>query len=227
MHEGATTQDLLNNLERLRGSNVFAVCRIDPIIPGVNDDPAELKELIAAAVDRGAGHIVASVLDIPLRTAGEMIPVLGRLSSLSEQRLRELYSERIGTYYHASIDYRLSIFRAMRKLCDALDVTFALCMEFELTSGRPAGLNRRFMTSTNCEGINVPLYIRRGEYFEPAADCSGACLTCSEALCGVEDLAMARPENDRTGFRLSDYRRWGKRLLAASHVIGEKTSLEH
>jgi hypothetical protein len=84
-------------------------------------------------------------------------------------------------------------------------------MEYELLAGRPVGLNREFMSSTNCEGVDVPVYRRCGDGFVPAADCSGACLTCTDAVCGIEDLAMGAGVEKRD-FNLRDYRRWSRNL---------------
>ncbi|KPJ53657.1 hypothetical protein AMJ39_03905 [candidate division TA06 bacterium DG_24] len=226
MSGGATTDDLLRNLERLSQNGVFAVCRIDPIIPGVNDDLDELEGLIHIAMECGARHIVSSVLDIPVRIGNEIFSLLSRIGSFSERQLRDLYGERIGMYRHAAIDYRRTLFERLRQICDDRGVTLGLCMEFEKDGNRIVGLNRDYMSSVNCEGIDVPIYRRRGEGFVPAADCSGACLTCGEPECGIEELAMARPGNDRRGFTLSDYRKWGRRLRPASHATGDRTSLE-
>jgi hypothetical protein len=82
-------------------------------------------------------------------------------------------------------------------------------MEYELKEGRPVGLNAEFMSSANCEGVNVPLYRRRGDRFEPAAACDGACLACVEARCGIDDLAMGTG-GGKKDFTLADYRRWSR-----------------
>ena len=88
----------------------------------------------------------------------------------------------------------------------------------------PVSMNPEYMSSTNCEGIDIPLYIRAGERFEPAASCHGSCLTCDEAACGIDDLALNRSGWQKPGFKLADYRRWSRdvekrsRLQAALEV---------
>jgi hypothetical protein len=109
----------------------------------------------------------------------------------------------------------LRIFSALREICDRTGLSFALCMEYRLENGRTKGLNREFASSANCEGIDIPVYIRGTERFEPAADCSGACLVCREPVCGIRDLAMGRPETTRRDFTLRDYRRWSRERRAA------------
>jgi len=162
-------------------------------------------------VDSGAKHIVASVMDVPMKIAHEVFAKFKVLGVGFVYDLERLYRERIGSYLHASIDYRKRIFDRMRNLCDRLGLTFALCMEYELIAGEPIGLNREFMSSRNCEGVDVPIYVKRGDRFEPACDCDGACLLCLEARCGIADLAMGRNVG-RKDFTLKDYRRWSKQL---------------
>jgi hypothetical protein len=86
-------------------------------------------------------------------------------------------------------------------------------MEYEIREGRPLGLNAEFMSSTNCEGVDVPLYRRQAGTgrFAPAADCDGACLRCGSARCGIDDLAM-RTGGGKKDFTLADYRRWSRVL---------------
>ena len=67
------------------------------------------------------------------------------------------------------------------------------------------------MTSTNCDGMDVPVYIRKNFEFFPASSCKGNCLNCKEALCGIEDLAMGKP-GSKKDWKFSDYRRWSKKL---------------
>jgi hypothetical protein len=130
--------------------------------------------------------------------------------------LRALYVEKIGASLHAHIDYRKKIFDFLRNCCERIGMGFALCMEYELAGGMPVGLNREFMSTDNCEGIDIPVYIRDGKAFNPAADCRGACLRCVDPECGIGDLAMGCSPSTRKSFTLSDYRRWGEESAAMS-----------
>lgn len=214
MTGGATTDQLFGNLKRLARAGIHPVCRIDPIIPYVTDSPVDLSKLVRRASDCGAAHVVASVMDIPRRVAGE---IFGHLNSLGDglaYRNKRLYRDTIDGALHADLGYRRAIFSRLREECDRAGVTFALCMEYRLENGRPVGLNAEFASSTNCEGIDVPIYIRSGDRFKPAADCQGACLTCRRPLCGIDDLAMGRPDVRRRDFYLRDYRRWSRQLAS-------------
>lgn len=216
---GATTDTLFKNLERLAKNNIFAVCRIDPILPYITDKKEHLKELLLKAKDSGAKHIIASVLDIPLKIYDFVLENIKKYFGTGVYYdYKNLYIERIG-YINAKIDYRLKIFDYLRNLCDKYGLTFALCMEYRILddtkkSKTPMyeGLNKIFMSSVNCEGIDIPVYIRKSniEKFYPAADCKGVCLTCENALCGIPELAQGKkvPQS----LRLKDYKSFSKKI---------------
>jgi DNA repair photolyase len=214
MVAGANTEELFDNLKRLAAAGIHAVCRIDPIIPYVTDDPGDLSTLVSRARDHGAGHIVASVMDIPKRMATEVFRYLDAIGDGLALKVKSLYREVIDGSLHADLDYRRKVISHLRERCDAANLTFALCMEYRLKEGRPVGLNSEFMSATNCEGIDIPVYVRSGECFRPAADCNGACLTCQEPICGIDDLAMGRSGVTKTAFTLADYRRWSRAILS-------------
>lgn len=211
MRGGASVDQLFDSMARCATAGIPVVLRIDPVIPYLTDSQNEIRSLIQRGMDSGAKHIVASVMDVPVKIAQEIFAKFKPFGIGFVYDLERLYAEKIGNYLHASIDYRKRIFDRMRNLCDRLGLTFGLCMEYELIGGEPIGLNREFMSSANCEGVDVPIYIRRGERFEPASECNGACLNCVDARCGIEDLAMGKSMGPKD-FTLKDYRRWSKKL---------------
>lgn len=210
MGVAATTEQLFEQVSVIRGKGLHTVVRIDPIIPFVTDSKEELSDLISKAADCGASHIVASVMDVPIGMKTSIFETMGVFGTRVILDLDRMYSEKICGYLNANISYRKRIFDHMRSQCDIKGVTFALCMEFELSDGKPVGLNREFMSSTNCEGIDIPIYVRDGDKFRPATDCKGNCLSCVDASCGIEELAMARSPDTKKAFKLADYRRWSK-----------------
>lgn len=211
MRGGATTDELCDSIARMAVAGIHTVCRIDPIIPFVTDDTRSLEDLIGRAVDSGANHIVASVMDIPLSMRKDVFKRLSLFGMDVVNTMKKLYSQRIDNALHADIHYRKRLFGHLRNMCDRVGTTFALCMEYDLIEGRPVGLNAEFMSSRNCEGLDIPVYIRRGDRFVPAARCDGSCLTCTEAICGIDDLSLGRIGWDKPGFRLADYRRWSRK----------------
>lgn len=207
---GAGTSALFENLEKMKNLGIFAVMRIDPILPFINDDIKELEELINRGVKAGAKHVIASCLDIPLKIKNEIFSGLEKIRSGLKEKYMELYSERLGAYLHASINYRHRLFTTLKSICQRMNVTFALCMEFavrekdESGKSKAEGLNKYFMTSNACEGIDIPLYKRDGATFKPVRGCDGACLKCSFSTCGVPELSTGG------AWKLRDYIRWSR-----------------
>ncbi len=212
--DAASTDELVRNIERLANAEKFAVCRIDPIIPYVTDGEEELEELVRRVVDAGAGHIITSCMDIPRALKNELYEELEkRVEEFPKKEFASLYTERISGRLHANMAYRRKLFRTMRAICDRNKVKMSLCMEFESLGGKKVeGLNKEFMSSNNCEGVDIPLYMRKGDgkRFEPVQGCNGNCLKChfakEEPVCGIPDLKKAG------AWKLRDYRRWNLQL---------------
>jgi len=209
MAGGASTDELVRNIERLANEGKFAVCRIDPIIPYVTANQEELEDLVRRVVEAGAGHIITSCMDIPLVLKNELYEELSRRFDVPKQKFASLYTETISGRLHANIEYRRKLFSTMRAICDRNKVTMSLCMEFQSINGKEVrGLNAEFMSSYNCEGINIPIYVREGDgkRFEPVKGCYGSCLHCyfsdTEPVCCIPDLKRAG------AWKLRDYRRW-------------------
>jgi len=210
---GASVEKLFENIKILSENNIFAVCRIDPIFPYITDSKENLKEIVLRAKDNGAKHIIASVLDIPVKIYDFVLENIKKYFGTSVYYdYKNLYIENIG-YINAKLDYRLKIFDYLRNLCDKYDITFALCMEYKIVKDNVfEGLNKIFMSSKNCEGIDIPIYIRKQneKKFYPAADCDGACLNCENALCGIEELAQKK--SGPKGLKLKDYKNFSEKL---------------
>jgi DNA repair photolyase len=211
MTGGASVDGLLGAMERAALAGLPVVMRIDPVIPYLTDSQRELASLLDRGVDSGARHIVTSVMDIPVSRSKEVFANFRAFGVGFSYDLGKLYNELIDGHIHAAIGYRKRVFDLLRDLCEARGVTLGLCMEYEVVGGKPVGLNETFMSSSNCEGADIPIYRREGDGFVPAASCDGACLRCMDARCGVEDLAMGRG-TEKKDFALRDYRRWTRTL---------------
>jgi DNA repair photolyase len=211
MKRGASVKQIFSSMTECAVAGLPVVLRIDPVVPFLTDSRTDLTQLVDKGIDSGARHIIASAMDVPAKIAKEVFAKFKLLGVGFGYDLVRIYSEQIDGYLHASIEYRKGIFDMLRNLCEARGITFALCMEYELVGGMPVGLNREFMSSVNCEGTDVPVYVNRAGRFEPAAECAGACLGCMEASCGIDDLAMGKG-GGKTDFTLRDYRRWSRNL---------------
>ncbi len=206
---GASTEILLKNFERLADNNIYAVARLDPILPYINDNPQDLRNLVVEVKERGAKHIIASCADILKPIEDKFYDGLSGIDKNLIEKYKALYTENIGYYSNANINYRKKLFENLKQICNDEKISFSLCMEFEKTNvkGREtlSGLNRLYSTSLNCEGMNVPVYVKRqgNGKFEPLNNCKGNCLTCGNCHL-TSELAQAK------ALRLADYRRFGK-----------------
>jgi len=209
---GAKVHELFENIKLLSINGIFCVCRIDPVFPYITDNEKDFEEIIERAKDSGCTHIVASCLDIPRKIWNDVLRSIDKKFGTGVKwNYTRLYKEQIDGYIHADINYRKRIFDKLRNICERKNLTFALCMEYELVDGEARGLNREFMSSTNCEGIDIPIYIRKGNKFYPATDCKGNCLFCTEPRCGIPELAMGKNRSN-VSWKLKDYRRWSEIL---------------
>jgi len=207
MNGGARTEELIRNIERLTNKDIFAVCRIDPIVPCITNKKEDLEELVKTVASAGAKHIITSCMDIPYKLKDEVISGLEKIDIDIEYKYNTLYTEIIAGDINANIEYRKKLFKTMREICDKYNVTMGLCMEFEKLNGQKVrGLNQEFMTSKSCEGIDIPIYKRKGDKFFPVEKCNGVCLNCKNAVCGIPELAEAG------AWKLRDYKRWSNGL---------------
>ena len=211
MTGGATVDEIFESMKACAVAGVPVVLRVDPVIPHLTDGRQDLERLIDRGIDSGARHVVGSMMDVPVKIAKEVFAQFRRFGVGFTYDLERLYCESIDGSLHADVDFRKRGFDILREICEARGITFALCMEYEMVGGKPVGMNREFMSSANCEGVDVPVYVRRGSAFVPAASCDGACLNCTEAVCGIDDLAMGAGV-ERRDFYLRDYRRWSRNL---------------
>jgi DNA repair photolyase len=210
MKKGADTKNLFKNIEKLSKNGVFSVCRIDPVIPFITDDEKEIQILVKMAVESGAKHIVASVMDIPKRIKNDVLNYIKKIfGDEIRRKIEGLYKEKIGSWLHADIGYRRRVFGFLREICDKYNISFALCMEYEIKDGKIIGLNKEFMSSENCEGIDIPIYFRKNKRFFPY-DCNGNCLKCKEAKCGIYELAQGNKDGNYDGWDYYDYLKWNK-----------------
>ncbi|OQX21580.1 MAG: hypothetical protein BWK75_02915 [Candidatus Altiarchaeales archaeon A3] len=206
---GASTEILLKNFERLADNNIYAVARIDPILPYINDGMQDLRNLIKEVKERGAKHIIASCVDILKPIEDKFYGGLAGIDKNLIEKYKALYTESIGYYSNANINERKKLFENLKQICNAEKISFSLCMEFEKINikGREtlSGLNCLYSTSLNCEGMNVPVYVKSAgnRKFQQLNNCEGNCLTCGNCLL-THELAQAK------ALRLADYKRLGK-----------------
>ena len=137
----------LRAVERLSELGLPTTVRIDPILPGLNDEPTGLRELVDAVADAGARQITSSTFK-PVRGTFELIR--GADEGLYEI-LRPAYSTPgarwVGGYLYLPAKRRYEILRAVRELAVSRGLEFAVCRE-----GFPD------LNTTICDGT---AYLRR------------------------------------------------------------------
>ena len=193
------------------------VARFDPIIPYLTDDRDDIEAMFSAVKAAGATHVISSCMDIP-----------GSIKNVIMTRVHDLFlhsgvddafpafknvyanDQSVGKDLNATMDYRRSLFGDMRKMASQHDLTFSLCMEFEVIHEggaiRYRGLNEDFATSKACEGIDTPIYYRENlnEPFQPLTTklpaCNGNCLASAKnkdwsckGACNCEPFTKATP----------------------------------
>jgi len=125
---GAPSPDRrLRALEELAEAGVPVTVRADPIIPGVNDEPRGLRELIEAVADVGASQITSSTFK-PVRGTFELIKEVDEELYAS---LRRAYSggEWRGGYLYLPAKQRLTLMKAVREMAISRGLDFAVCRE--------------------------------------------------------------------------------------------------
>jgi len=113
----------LEALSELSSSGIPVGVRIDPIIPGVNDDPQELRELVAKVRDAGALHVVTSTYKAKPDNFKRMVAVFPHLKRHYERGIR------IGRYLYLPKEERLRLLKPIVEEAERLGLTWAFCRE--------------------------------------------------------------------------------------------------
>lgn len=136
----------LEALERLAKSNIPVSMRLDPIVPGLNDDPAMLEDLLELAVKRGIKHVVASTYKVRPDNFKRMILAFPDKADL----WRRLYFKEgtvVRGYRYLPKRLRVKLLRPVVEAARRLGITYATCRE---------GLtDRYFFKAPSCDGSHL------------------------------------------------------------------------
>jgi DNA repair photolyase len=119
-----------------------ALVRIDPLVPGLNTDPEALQQLVQAAAQAGARHVVSSTLKLQPGSRQRLaaaFPQLGPSLSLYTE------SQGRGGYRQLPLPARRTLLQGLREMVLAAGLSFGVCREAELTG----------LSTTSCDGRHL------------------------------------------------------------------------
>ena len=115
-------------METLSRAGIPVVLRLDPLVPGLNDDPESIRAVVREAARAGARHVVTSVYKVKPDNVARVLSAFPDL----EARFRKLYweeGERIHGYLYASREYRARALKEVLRAARGYGLTFATCRE--------------------------------------------------------------------------------------------------
>ncbi|MEM1545086.1 MAG: hypothetical protein QXY40_02415 [Candidatus Methanomethylicia archaeon] len=212
----SSTEDQFKSVCRSADYGLFTIVRVDPLLPGITDDSETIEYIVSRGKHEGASHFIFSLCDLSSGWRNKTLRAVKEYFPEAYPLWLKIYSKG----YLGGLNYRLKVFKTAREICDKYRVTMALCMEFKILKDkgrlRYVGLNEEFMTSRNCEGVDIPIYYRRSlrDEFKPLEGCNGNCLFCAKGsqqpVCGEYKLMRA------DALKLKDYIRFKPSILRLS-----------
>ncbi|MEM2530072.1 MAG: radical SAM protein [Candidatus Bathyarchaeia archaeon] len=112
----------------LSSSGIPCSIRVDPIIPGINDDPSGLERLMAAAERAGCRHVIASTYKARWDNLRRVLKAFPKMA----KELRRLYAEEgeaLGGERYLPKALRRDILRTVKGISEDLGLSFSTCRE--------------------------------------------------------------------------------------------------
>lgn len=196
---------MLEQLRRTHDAGIYTSIQVNPILAGItsNEDIVQLIQILA---DHGADHCIFKFTEIVFSSVSGLITKMRKRFGARADKFEALFTQNIGGVKSMEEDYRKRGLDMFAEACQKAGVTMALCYEYEyerdgegnVVSKTGVNLGPKYMTSDQCHGRRVPMYVRRGERFEPLDVCPPAgCLTCADlnpggVPCGDTRLGLAK-----------------------------------
>ncbi len=120
--------------------------RVDPVIPGLTDDPADLRELVSAAAEAGAAHVVTSTYKATpdgLRRMEAAFPGL----AAEWRRAYRIEGRWIGGYWYLPRRVREGMLAPVVGRARDVGLTYATCREGLTDPG--------FFRAPSCDGTHL------------------------------------------------------------------------
>jgi DNA repair photolyase len=117
----------LKALEALSRAGIPTSVRLDPIIPGINDDVSSIRRVLEAAYNSGVKQVTTSTFKA---RPDSLSRVLAAFPEYGEE-MKNLYfnGERIGRSTYLSRKFRRELISKVRNIAQNLSMDFAACRE--------------------------------------------------------------------------------------------------
>ncbi len=160
MEPGAPSpQERLDAVEKLSAEGVPVGVRLDPIVPGVNDDPQELKLLVREIRSAGAKFVVTSTYKARPDNLSRMSKAFPELAE-EWRRLYRIEGRWMHGYWYLAEPVRVRMLEPVVEEAARLGMEYAVCREGFRGS--------RFFHAGSCDGSHlVPVRVRPGDSFWP------------------------------------------------------------
>lgn len=121
-------KERLKAVKCLSQAGIPCVIRVDPIVPGLNDDERKLRKLIEEAVKCGVKHVSSSTYKAKPDNLARMVKAFPDKAKY----WYVLYYEegfKLGSSRYLRDDVRLNLMKMVKEIVDDLGITFSTCRE--------------------------------------------------------------------------------------------------
>ncbi len=195
---------MMEQIRNMKDRGIYVSIQINPIVAGITSNK-EIVKLIYWLAECGADHCIFKFVEIVYPSVPNLIGKMRKRFGARADKLEALFTQNIGGVRSIDEEHRIAGLELFSETCKKAGVTMALCYEYKyerdeegnVVNKTGVNLGPTFMTSDQCHGHRVPIYVKRGDRFEPLDVCPpGGCLYCSEehngtVPCGDERLGAA------------------------------------
>jgi DNA repair photolyase len=137
-----SSKERITAMDRLIKSGIPVSARVDPIIPGLNED---VEELLGKLRDAGVRHVVFSTYKARPDNLARMVKAFPELERLWT-RLYRKEGKWVRGYWHLPMNLKKSILSRAINHARRLGMNYATCRE---------GLGHEFLNSPTCDGTHL------------------------------------------------------------------------
>jgi len=139
--DGAGIDMLLSTIDLLIENGIHVVARIDPIYPYLTDDITDFEELVIKMKEKKVSYILSSCADIIPDALDREKMFLEGIQKGLYSKYKKLYTDKIQNRFHASYDYRITLFNKQKEVCKKHNISYGITWEPDLNG---KSLNNEF-----------------------------------------------------------------------------------